>query len=590
MHPLSSSLAVPGTATLRRACVAATLVAFAIAGVEPTSFADGTAAPAPRLVLQITVDQLRADLPLRCRDRWGEGGFRRLYDEGVVFSDAHFGHANTETVVGHATLATGADPSVHGMVGNAWYDRESRAMHQNVDDPRYAAAGNLTGSGASLPADAGHGAAAKKSAGRSPAAMLAPALADSFTLAGGGRAKVFSVSMKDRAAVPMGGRSGKSLWWSDTSGEFVSSTYYYPDSRLPEWARAWNRRREAVRMSGRTWTLLLPPSTYRYAAADDMPWEEPPEGMTRTFPHRYDRGALKDGFFSALVASPFGDELVAGFVRALLQGEEVGRDDVVDYVSVSLSSTDYIGHRFGPDSLETEDQMLRVDRVIAQLMKAADDAAGPGRTLFVLSADHGVAEPVDEQKAEGHDSGRIVLSSLLAGEPVRALEKRFGGPLVTQTWPPYVYLDDGALRRRGVDPVQVQRALAAEIAKAPGVAAVFTRDQIEHDRLPRTDVARAVRRGFHPGRSGDLHVVAKPRWQIAYEGPKVAPYATGHGTPWDYDSAVPLVLAGAGLPAKVVSRRVGVADAAPTVAALAGVPAPARATGKPLPEAVVSRR
>lgn len=570
--------AAPSAAALRRACVAATLVAFAVAVFASAALAGGSV-PAPRLVLQVTVDQLRADLPLRCRGHWGEGGFRRFYDEGVVFTDAHFGHANTETVVGHATLATGADPSVHGMVGNAWFDRESRAMQQNVDDPRH----DQVGDAAPPPPEPG---AVKKSRGRSPAAMLAPAVADSFARGEGhAGAKVFSVSMKDRAAVPMGGRTAKSFWWSDATGEFVSSTYYYPARRLPAWARDWNGRHEADRMSGREWTLLLPPSTYRFADKDDMPWESPPPGIGRTFPHRYDRGALKAGYYAALAASPFGDELVAGFVRALLQAEDVGRDDVVDYVSVSLSSSDYIGHRFGPDSLEMEDQVLRVDRVLAQLMKAADEAAGPGRTLFVLSADHGVAEPVEERLAEGHDAGKVVLSQLLAGDGVRELEKRFGGPFVSQAWPPYVYLDDDALRRRGIEPEKAARALAAEIAKAPGVDAVFTRGQVEHGELPRTEVARAVRRGFHPGRSGDLHVVAKPGWQIAHEGPNTLPYATGHGTPWDYDSSVPLVFAGAGLPAKVVGRRVDLTDVAPTIAALAGVPAPARATGRPLPEA-----
>ena len=541
--------------------------------------------PRPRLVLQVTVDQLRADLPLRCRDRWGEGGFRRLYEQGVVFPDARYGHANTETVVGHATLATGADPSVHGMVGNGWWDRDARTMQQNVDDVRYDVAGSAAAAAAAPTPGRGKG----KSKGRSPAMMLAPTLADSFAEAGGGRAKVFSVSWKDRAAVPMAGRGGKAFWWSDAAGEFLSSTFHYPDGRLPAWATAWNARREADLYDGRSWTLLLPPSGYRFAAKDDQPWESPPPGIGRTFPHRYDRAALKDGYSPALAASPFGDELVVSFVRALMEAEDVGRDDVVDYVSVSLSSTDYIGHRFGPDSLEMEDQVLRVDRVLAALLEAADDAAGRGRTLVVLSADHGVGEPVEEERAEGHDAGRIVLSQVEASAPVRALEKRFGGPLVAQNSPPFVYLDDAALKRRGVDPLRVADALAAEIAKTLGVAAVLTRAQLEgraplhmRDGEAGVDVLRAVRRSFHPQRSGDLYVVAKPGWQIAHEGPGTLPYATGHGTPWSYDSEVPLVFAGAGLPARTIAGPADATDVAPTVAALAGVPAPAKATGHPL--------
>lgn len=563
---------VPPARPLRRAIAA---VALAIAAAGP-------AVAAPRLVLQITVDQLRGDLPLRCRERWGEGGFRRLYDHGVVFTDAHFGHANTETVVGHATLATGADPSVHGLVGNSWYDRTGHALQQNVDDSRYALAGN----GGAAAVDAGHAGAgaARKSPGRSPSTLLAPTIADSVAVAGRGRARVFSVSLKDRAAVPMGGHDGKAFWWSDVSGEFVSSTYYFPDGRLPGWAQAWNRRHEADRLDGTVWSLKDAPSTYRFVDRDDQPWESPPAGLGRTFPHRYERARLKSGYYAALAASPFGDDLVAGFFEALLQAEEVGRDDVVDYVSVSLSSSDYIGHRFGPDSLEMEDQVLRVDRVIARLLDAADAAAGRGRTLVVLSADHGVAEPIEQQRMEGHDSGRIALSQVEAGAGVRALERRFGGPFVAQNSPPCVYLDNDALARRSVDPAKAARSLAGEIAKTPGVQAVFTRERMLASGPTASPVERAVRRSYHPVRSGDLYVLARPGWQIAHEGPGVLPYATGHGTPWDYDSFVPLVLAGAGLPAMTIGRRVDATDVAPTVAALAGVAKPALASGHVLLE------
>lgn len=539
----------------------------------------------PRLVLQVTVDQLRADLPLRCRDRWGDGGFRRLYDGGVVFPDAHYGYSNTETVVGHATLATGADPAVHGMIGNAWYDRAAHAMQQNVDDPRY----DVAGSPEARRADAARSSGKGKSRGRSPAMLLAPTIADSVAQAGGGKAKVFSVSLKDRAAVPLGGRSGKAFWWSDASGEFVSSTWYFPDASLPGWAAKWNARHEADRFDGRSWSLLLPASTYRFAARDDQPWELPPAGITRTFPHRYDRAELKDRFYPALAASPFADDLLASFTTALMKGEDVGRDDITDYVSVSLSATDYIGHRFGPDSLEMEDQVLRVDRVIAELLDAADDVAGRGRTLVVLSADHGVAEPVEEGLAEGHDAGRIVLSQLEASPTVLALEKRFGGKFIAQNSPPFVYLDREALARRRVDPRRVASALAAELAKAPGVAAAWTREQVEsgaklpvRDAQPGVDVSRAVRRSFHPGRSGDVYVVARPGWQIAHEGAGALPYATGHGTPWSYDTAVPLVFAGAGLPARTIAGPADPVDVAPTLAGLAGVPAPEMASGRVL--------
>jgi len=550
----------------------------------------GEASPAERspirLVLQITLDQMRGDLLLATRDRWSRGGLRRLHDDGAVFADAHHGHANTETVVGHATLATGADPSVHGMVGNVWFDRAKGAMHYNTEDARFEAVGNDR---VAVTA-AGHPEVTDKARGRSPEAMLAPTIADSIAKAGEGKAKVFAVSLKDRGAVPMAGRSGKALWWSDASGEFISSTYYYPDGQLPRWADKWSRAQEADRLDGRSWNLLLEPDSYRAIARDEMPWEEPPAGMGRSFPHRIDRSVLGDKFYSALEATPFGDQLLLDFTRDLLRGEDIGDDDVVDYLSVAFSSPDFIGHRYGPSSLEMEDEILRIDRAIAGLLNAVDEAAGEDHVLVVLSSDHGVAEAPEELVANGRDGGRVVLSQVEKSETVQRLTTRLGGKLIRRQWQPYVYLDDDALRARGVDPEAAARKLAAEYTKVQGVEAAFTRGQILDGDLPDTAVARAVRRNFHPTRSGDIHLVTAPGWQIAYEGPGAARYATGHGSPWPYDTFVPLVIAGPGVPSTTVARRVETIDIAPTIAALVGVPAPELATGKVLAEALAEGR
>ncbi len=552
--------------------------------------------PATRLVVEIVVDQLRGDLALRSRDRWSSGGFRRLYDHGAVFSDAHHGHANTETIVGHATLATGTDPSVHGMVGNVWLDRAKGDPHYNIEDsgseivghdsrPASGKAGDKGDKAGATTGANGHADIRKPCSGRSPQTMLAPTIADSVVTAGGGKAKVFAVSLKDRAAVPMGGYTGKALWMSDATGEFLSSSYYYPDRKLPAWVTSWNKAHHADHYDGKTWKLLLPAKTYRFAGKDDQPWELPPAGMTRTFPHRLERSRLADGFYPALEASPFGDELLVDFTRELIRSEHLGRDSVVDYLSVSFSSNDYIGHRYGPDSLEMEDEVLRIDRRIAELMKAADDAAGMGHTLFVLTADHGVAEPPEELAAQKIDGGHILLSAAENTAAALRIAKRVGTGFIRR-WPPYIYLDRDALLSHGIEPEAAERSVAAEIAKLPGVAFAFTRGDIQGGKLPDTLVARSVARSFHPERSGDIHVVAKPGWQISFELPTSNQFATGHGTPWDYDTFVPLIFSGPGVPHAVVDRRVDATDVAPTIAALLGVPAPARATGHVLAEAI----
>ena len=575
----------------RRRNVAAVVTAILVAWTAASRAADKP--PVTRLVVEIVVDQLRGDLPLRHQKQWSDGGFRRLYDRGAVFSDAHHGHANTETIVGHATLATGADPSVHGMVGNAWLERSTGDLRYNVEDPRFEIVGNdekpetewSVAAKERAPKSANGHVHAKPRRGRSPEALLAPTIADAIAAAGGGKGKVFAVSLKDRGAVPMGGRAGKAFWLSDATGEFISSTYYYPDRKLPEWASGWNAERRADGYSGRTWTLLLAPKLYRSAGSDDMPWEAPPRGMKRTFPHRFDRTALGDGFYAALQASPFGDDLLVSFARALIREERLGRDDVTDYLSVSFSSPDYVGHRYGPDSLEMEDEVIRVDRAIAKLLEAADDAAGPGRTLFVLTADHGVVDPPEALARKEMPGGRVFLSAAERSAAAVKLSKKVGTSFVRR-WPPYIYLDRDALLSHNIEPDAAERAIATEMAKLPGVAAAYTRGDIQGGRLPDTLMARAVTRSFHPDRSGDIHIVSKPGWQISFELPTSSQFATGHGTPWHYDTYVPLVFAGPNVPHVVVKRRVDATDVAPTIAALLGIAPPAKTTGQVLAEAI----
>jgi predicted AlkP superfamily pyrophosphatase or phosphodiesterase len=537
--------------------------------------------PPARLVVQVIIDQLRGDFAMLSRAHWGKGGFDLLYDDGAVFTDAHHAHANTETIVGHATLATGADPSVHGMIGNAWYDRAEQSLRYNIEDSRY----EIVGDDGVASGGNGHPGVTKRARGRSPEALLAPTIADSIASEGKGAAKVFAVSLKDRAAVPMAGKAGKAFWWSDATGEFISSTYYYPERRLPAWVEAWNHRHLADTFDGKTWGLLLPPKSYRHLSEDGMPWEEPPAGMGSTFPHRFDRGALGAGYYSAVAASPFGDDILLDFTRTLLTTEELGRDDVIDYLSVSFSSNDFIGHRYGPSSLEIEDEILRVDRLLAALLAEIDRSVGLEHTLVAVSSDHGVAEAPEELEAAGRSAGRVLLSEVERSEAISNLTQKVGGKLVRNRWPPYVYLDTDALRRHGVDPDVAAADLATELARMPGIEAAFSRAQILGNRLPNTEVARAVRRNFHLARSGDVHVVPRPGWQLAYEGETSSRYATGHGTPWRYDSWVPVIFFGPGVEDEMVGKRVETVDVVPTLATLAGVPIPALATGKVLKEA-----
>ena len=349
-----------------------------------TGYAEEILHPRPKLILQITVDQLRGDLPTRFYDRLGEGGFRYLWENGVVYRNAHHGHANTETIVGHATLATGAHPSGHGMIGNLWFDRESGFTTYNVEDPNY----RLLTEGADVSEDAEIDPTqrAARSEGRSPAAMLVSTFSDELRSHTGGSAKAVGISVKDRGAISMAGHSGTAYWFSKSGGEFVTSTYYL--DRYPDWVIAFNKQQPARRYANTSWTLLNDPRSYLFGDSDDREWETDVAGFGRVFPHRYGDGS-SPYFTTWLTVSPAGDKLVLDFAKQALVEERLGADDVTDYLSVSFSSTDYVGHVFGPSSLEAEDNILRLDRTIAELLAFVNLEIGLANTLVVLSADHG---------------------------------------------------------------------------------------------------------------------------------------------------------------------------------------------------------
>ena len=309
----------------------------------------------PKLVLQITVDQLRGDLPMRYYERLGEGGLRYLLDHGTVYTNAHHAHANTETIVGHTTLATGADPAVHGMIANVWLDRGSEELKYNVEDARYPVLSE--GAGVDKKTEVDPTQKKARSDGRSPAAIRVSTFSDELYLNQGGKSKVFGVSIKDRAAISMAGHTGKAFWFSKKSGEFITSRFYYDE--YPQWVKDWNARKPAKRYAGKSWELMHDRSTYVFGDRDDRPYEMPLPGYGRTFPHAYGN-PFNRLFTTLLTLSPAGDELTLDFAKAVIDNEEIGKDEIADYLSISFSSTDYVGHIFGPSSLEAEDNLLQL--------------------------------------------------------------------------------------------------------------------------------------------------------------------------------------------------------------------------------------
>jgi predicted AlkP superfamily pyrophosphatase or phosphodiesterase len=534
----------------------------------------------PKLILQITVDALRGDLPTRFSNVLGDGGFRYLMEQGVRYTDANYQHANTETIVGHASLATGTVPAAHGMVANVWFDRELDRLVYNIEDPDY----HLLTVGADVDSKTEIDPTQKAARvdGRSPNNILSSTFSDEMAIHFSGRSKIFAVSVKDRGAVSLAGHAGKAFWFSKASGEFVTSDYYY--KQYPGWVNDWNVRRPAADYADKSWTLTYPQARYLFGNADDREYETDFPGYGRTFPHPY--GKADDKYFTTrLTLSPAGDELTLDFAKTLLLNEQLGEDDVPDYLAISFSSTDYVGHLFGASSLETEDNLARLDRTLADLFAFIDKEVGLKNTLIVLSADHGQPEVPGHLHELGIDNAHYFDTKALDKTPaITALKKQFGigDELIKAFFQPYLYLNNDLIREKGLDQAEVEQAVAGELLKFNGVAYAVSSTALRTNSLPNTLMTRSILQNFHPKRSGDIYLVFEPNVFINdFDGLIVA---STHGSPWRYDTFVPVIFAGAGLPAVTVSRPVTPYDIAPTLAAYLGMKPPSGAIGMPLQE------
>ena len=576
---------MPNFKILKRTAGIAILTGLASAITIPSAFAADMQSAGkantntPKLVLQITVDALRGDLSTRYYDRLGENGFRYLWDKGTVFVDAHHGHANTETIVGHVTLATGAHPAVHGMIGNVWFDRTLGRTVYNIEDDRYTLL--TAGAGVDQDAEIDSTQKAAKSDGRSPSAIMVTTLSDELAIHTAGKAKIFGVSIKDRGAVSMAGHAGKAFWFSKASGEFVTSNYYYQS--YPAWVSTWNSKQPTAAYSGTSWTLLDKQENYLFGDADDRSWEADLADFGRTFPHPF--GTVDGKYFTTLLTlSPVGDRLTLSFAKELITNEQLGKDDVPDYLGVSFSSTDYVGHMFGPSSLESEDNILQLDRTLADLFSFIDEHVGLETTLIVLSADHGSPEVPGYLNELGVQAGYVEPKSWDKQPALSALKKQFGidKDLIVGYDHPYIYLNQDAIEKNNLNLAQVEKAVAGQLVQFEGIAQAISSSALREGNLPDTPLNQAILNNFNPNRSGDIYIVFDPHWFIRdFDGLEVA---STHGSPWSYDTYVPIAFGGMNIPAQHVVRSVQTVDIAATLAAYLGIKPPSGSAGVPLME------
>lgn len=541
--------------------------------LAPVFAAAPVAPPSPRLAITITVDQLRADYLVRFRPYFGEGGFKRLLEGGADFQNTHYRHSVTQTAPGHASIATGVYANVHGIVSNEWIDRDSWEQVNNVEDRDSLLVG--------VDAAAAGPALLAAKAGRSPRSLQAPTIADQLKLRHGAQSKVFSASNKDRSAILLGGKLADAAYW-DENGSMVTSRYYR--DKLPAWIEAFNAERRVQATFGKVWDRLKDPAIYdAVQGPDDAPGENVGYGFTRTFPKKVDGGAamISGAFYTAFDNAPFSAEFLGEFVQRALREEQLGQHEATDFLGVSFSQLDSVGHAYGPDSHEVMDSMLRLDRVLASLLDAIDRHVGLKNCVIVLTADHGaqaMPERVQSTRA-AIPAGRIKGADFDAAAR-KALDAAFGALPGEEYW----FLRDGAgyhlrpsaLAAKKLSVEEVSRVLKAVLLQQAPIAQVFTRAEILAAPPEGDSFLAMARRGYYAPRDREVVYVLKPYFMDKH------PFGTTHGTPYEDDTHVPQVWFGAGVPRGVHVERVGVEDIATTFAGLLGIPAPPQAQGRRL--------
>jgi hypothetical protein len=520
----------------------------------------------PKLVLVIMVDQFRYDFLERFEDLFGRDGFRRLMNDGAFFTNANFDYVPTYTAPGHAAVFTGSVPAQNGIVGNNWFDRntgKNRIMVSDLEARTVTMAGVQAQTGAP-----------------SPRALIGTTIGDQMRLSENFRSKVIAISQKDRSAVLPGGQHPNGAYWYQAlDGTFVTSDYYYKN--LPAWVQEFNTKNQPDKYFGMKWEKSLPEAAYARAQAEHLPLQK--SGLGEKFPYTITGGLDKPGprFYSTFELSPFASEHLADFAKAAIEAETLGGDEFTDLLSVSFSTPDLVGHSYGPDSQEVLDTYVRLDKVLADFLNYIDRKIGLQNTIIAMTGDHGVSPIPEYLRAKGLDAARLSGQAVVAAVN-KALTDKFGKD---EKWVQafvndQFYIDPKLVAANKTTQEEVERIVGEAAITVPGVIDFFTRSQITNGNMPKTALARRVTNGFNRLRSGDVWVIAKP-FSFFSEGG----LGTTHGSPYHYDTHVPVIFYGKGVTKGRRSIECSPSDIAPTLASLLRIEMPSNVYGRVLPVA-----
>jgi hypothetical protein len=519
----------------------------------------------PKLVVGIIVDQMRQEYLYRFYDKFGEGGFKRLMTNGFMLKNAHYNYAPTVTGPGHASVYTGTTPSIHGIIGNDYFDKRSKKYVNCVADSLQKAVGSEVGKG-----------------DISPWRMLSSTVTDELELFTQKRSKVIGISSKDRGAVlPAGHMADAAYWYDGKNGNFISSTFYM--TQLPEWLVQFNSQDLPQKYLTQDWATLLPVEKYIESGADETPYERQyAPSIKSAFPYKFSllKGKLSPEF---LGNTPFADDLLIDLAKAAIMNESMGKDEVTDFLCMSFSAPDAIGHRVGPNAIEIEDTYLRLDKNIEDLLKNLDQQVGAGNYTLFLTADHGVADVpqylIDNKVPAGYFNEAKLMEGL-----EQFLGKYYPGKRFIQNISNgQIFLNHDAFvpdpKTSGIDLLIVTELIGKYLMTQEGVANYYTSSALRDGDYSEGGIKGAIIRGYNARRSGDIVISLEPGWFDS-----ASPQGTTHGSAYSYDTHVPALFYGFGIKKGTSARYHPITDIAPTISALLRIKFPSGCTGQPVAE------
>lgn len=518
----------------------------------------------PKLVIGIVVDQMRYDYLYRYWDKYSKDGFKRLIGEGFNFRNNHYNYVPTYTGPGHASIYTGTTPAMHGIVGNDWYNRATGRNIYCAEDKTVQTVGSTSAAGQ-----------------MSPVNMISSTITDELKLATNQKSKVIGLSLKDRGSIlPAGHAANAAYWFDGSNGSMISSTYYMQE--LPAWVQAFNNRKLPEQYTSQPWNTLLPIDQYTESTADDQSFEGTFTGEAKpVFPHNIP--ALRGKTYDILRSIPAGNTYTKEFAIEAIKAENLGKNTVPDFLAMSFSTPDYVGHQFGPNSIEVEDTYLRLDQDLADFLKFLDKQLGKENVLIFLTADHGAAHnPTYLQQL------RISAGNTNNGVMADSLKKHLNRTFGTAEWVSafvnqQVYFNHAVVESKKANLTALQEETARFMQRFPGVLRSFSADALMKSHWSK-GVGMLVENGYMPYRSGDVLVTFQPGWYENYG--RGLPKGTTHGSPWAYDTHIPLLWYGWQIPAGESTVHTEIIDIAPSIAAWLRIQEPNGTTGRALLEYV----